>query len=49
MIFVIPNSFGQSDMVLWQAMIEISGLLEDPTMSDLFELPTMSDLFEFLI
>ena len=49
MIFVSPNIFGQSDMVLWDAIIAIGGLLEDLKMSCLFEFLTMSDLFDFLI
>ena len=49
MFFVSPKSFCQSDMVIWYAMIAISGLLEVHMMSGMFEFLTMSDLFEFLI
>ena len=48
-MFLSPKSFGQSDMVLWDVMITMSGLLEVLTISDLFEFLTISDLFEFLI
>ena len=37
MIFVIPKIFIQSDIVLWDVMIEMSSLLEVLTMSDMFE------------
>ena len=49
MIFVSPNSFGQSDMVLWDVMIAISDILKDPMMSERFELLWIIGLFEFLI
>ena len=48
-MFLSPNIFGQSDMVLWDVMIMMSGILEILTMSDQFGLLTMSDMFEFLI
>ena len=37
MIYVITKSFGQSDVVLQDVMIEISGLLEVLTRSDLLK------------
>ena len=43
MIFVSSKSFGQSDMVLWNAMIAISGLLEVLTIGDLFEFPIKTE------
>ena len=39
-MFLSPNIFGQSDMVLLDGMI---------TMSGLWEVPTMIDMFDFLI
>ena len=48
-MFLSPNRFGQSDMVLWDVMITMSGLLEVLIMSDMFEFLKMSDLFELLI
>ena len=38
MLFLIPKKKIQSDMVLWDVMITMSGILEVLKMSDLFEL-----------
>ena len=49
MIFVSSDIFGQLDMVLWDLIIAISGILEDLPMSDIFEFLMMRDMFEFLL
>ena len=36
-MFLSPKRFGQSDMVLWDLMIMMSGLLGVLMMSDIFE------------
>ena len=42
-MFLSPNRFGQSDMVLWGVMITMSGLLGVLNMSDLFEFLKYND------
>ena len=38
MLFLSPKIFGHLDMVLWDMMITMSGILEVLNMSDMFEL-----------
>ena len=46
-VFLSSKSFGQSGMVLWYAMITISGILEVLKMSDMFDFLVYSDEFVF--